>query len=112
MRLKTRKKLARIQKSFRKHIKKIQLFAAFVFFQMYSFAQNTSGIKNDSDVYKAFVKLLPYLNGLVTVLVFIAGVRGVIKILRSDPEGKTDLMYAGVGAAAYVGLSNAVLLLN
>jgi hypothetical protein len=41
-------------------------------------------------------------------LVFIAAIRGIQKILRSDPEGKTDLLYAGLGAAAFVGIDVAI----
>lgn len=74
--------------------------------QLSSFAQ--AKISDQNPVYQEFIKLEPYISGLITILVFIAAIRGVQKILRSDPEGKTDLMYAGLGAAAFVGIDLAI----
>ena len=104
------KPLQTIKKS--QHYKKGELLICLVLLQLSSHAQSGSKIESSNPVFTEFVKILPYVNGLVTILVFIAGVRGIQKILRSDPEGKTDLLYAGLGAAAYVGLIAAVQMLN
>jgi prepilin signal peptidase PulO-like enzyme (type II secretory pathway) len=86
--------------------RRFTLILLLLFWHLSSFAQAT--ISDQSPVYREFIKLEPYISGLVTILVFIAAIRGIQKILRSDPEGKTDLMYAGLGAAAFVGLDLAI----
>ena len=65
-------------------------------------------ISDQSPVYREFIKLEPYIGGLITILVFMSAIRGIQKILRSDPEGKSDLMNAGLGAAAFVGIDLAI----
>ena len=92
----------KMSKFIKKNCLKIKLLGFFVTLQIAANAQTS--IQANSPVYQEFVKMEPYISGLVTILVFIGAIRGIQKILRSDPEGKTDLMYAGLGAAAYVGL--------
>jgi len=91
--------------------KKLNLLIFLVLLNLSTFAQNTN-IDSGGTVFSYFTKVLPYINGLVAILVFIGGFRGIIKILRSDPEGKTDLMYSFVGAALYAGLLGVIKLLS
>ena len=99
-------------RSLRKSCKKIAIILANLFLlQITATAQNTTTATGSTEFQK-FIKLLPYINGLVTILVFIGAFKGIQKILRSDPDGKVDLMYAGLGAAAYAGLYAAIVLLN
>ena len=90
-------------KSFRR---RLSLLAFLLTCQLATYAQ--AKIDVNSPVYVQFIKLEPYIGGLITILVFIAAIRGIQKILRSDPEGKTDLLYAGLGAAAFVGIDVAI----